>query len=148
MRPPIFPMKRAGNQAQQFLHRARMFKSAADQLVAYSNAEQNWPRYALLLHATELALKSYAKQCEIQGAVLGKQPANHDLQAWYELAVRHGLKDDSRIARHISYLSDIHFTQFTRYPQQRDIAVGDLSIMADDTMEYLLQVITPIVNPR
>jgi hypothetical protein len=96
MRPPVFPTNRSGNEAQQFLHRARMFKSAADQLVAYSNAEQNWPRYALLLHATELALKGYAKQCEMEGAVLGKEPANHNLQAWYELAVRLGLKDDSK----------------------------------------------------
>jgi hypothetical protein len=70
MLPPIFSTNQTGNEAQQFLHRARMFKSAADRLVAYSNAEQNWPRYALLLHATELALKGYAKQCEMQGAVL------------------------------------------------------------------------------
>lgn len=125
-----------------------MFKSAADQLVSYSNADQNWPRYALLLHATELALKGYAKQREMQGEILGKQPANHDLHAWYELAVKHGLKDDPRIAEHISYLSDLHFTQFTRYPQQRAAPVGDLSSIADDTMEYLLQVIAPIVNPR
>jgi hypothetical protein len=45
-------------------------------------------------------------------------------------------------------LSDIHFSQLTRYPQQRDMPVCDLSMMADDTIEYLLQVITTLVNPR
>jgi len=148
MRPPIFPMNRAGNEAQQFLHRARMFRDATTNLVAYTSAEQNWPRYALLLHAIELALKAFAKQSEMQGANLGKLPHNHDLQAWYNLAVQHGLKDDPRIAQNIAYLTDLHFIHFTRYPQARSIPVPDLSVMADDTAEYLIDTITQRVNPR
>jgi hypothetical protein len=148
MRPPIYPMNRSGNEAQQFMHRARMFKDATDKLVAYTSAEQNWPRYALLLHAWELALKAFAKQCEMQGAQLGKLPANHDLQAWYDLAVKHGLKDDPRIAENVAHLTDLHFTAFARYPQERSAPVPDLSIMTDETVEYLIDTITQTVNPR
>jgi hypothetical protein len=148
MPPPIFPPNQTGNEAQQFLHRARMFKQAADKLVAYTNAEQNWPRYALLLHATELTLKGFTKQCEMHGAVLGQQPHNHDLQAWYDLAVGLGLKDDPSISHNIQHLTDIHFAQLTRYPQQRSGPIPDLSTMADETIEYLIQTITPFVNPR
>jgi hypothetical protein len=147
MRPPIFPMNRSGNEAQQFMHRARMFRDAAPD-AAYTNSEQNWPRYALLLHAIELALKAFAKQREMQGSQLDKLPSNHDLQAWYDLAVRHGLKDDPHIAQNIAHLTDLHFTAFARYPQDRLAPVPDLSVIADETVEYLIDTITQAVNPR
>ena len=147
MRPPIFPMNRSGNEAQQFMHRARMFRDAAPH-AAYTNSEQNWPRYALLLHAIELALKAFAKQCEMQGSQLGKLPSNHNLQAWYNLAVSHGLKDNAGIAQNIAHLTDLHFTAFARYPQDRSTAVPDLSVIADETVEYLIDTITQTVNPR
>jgi hypothetical protein len=148
MRPPICPMNRSGNEAQQILHRARMFRDATTELVAYTNAEQNWPRYALLLHAIELALKAFAKQCEMQGSQLGKPPSNHDLEAWYHLAIQDGLKGDRRIAQNIKHLTDLHFTHFARYPQDRSILVPDLSVLADETVEYLINTITQTVNPR
>ena len=69
-----------------------MFQAAASKLVSYTSGEQNWPRYAVLLHAIELALKAFAKQCEMQGVTLGNPPSNHDLQGWYDLAVQNGLK--------------------------------------------------------
>jgi hypothetical protein len=148
MRPPIFPANRAGNDAQQFMHRARMFRDAAVKLVAYTNAEQNWPRYALLLHAIELALKAFVKQCEIQGAQFSKPPSNHDLKEWYDLAVQNGLNDSPRIAQNVSLLTDLHFTHFARYPQDHPIPVPDLSLIADEAAEYLIDTITQIVNPR
>ena len=61
MRPPIFPPQTIGDTPQQYLHRARMFRDAAMQLPDYVNSEPNWPRYALLMHAIELALKAYAR---------------------------------------------------------------------------------------
>ena len=125
-----------------------MFKDAATNLVAYTNAEQNWPRYALVLHAIEPALKAFAKQCEMQGANLGNLPHNHDLQAWHDLAVQHGLENNQRIAQNIPYLTDLHFTHFSRYPQNRSTPVPDLSIIADETVEYLIETITQSVNPR
>jgi hypothetical protein len=47
MKPPIFPSFTEGTPAQQLMHRARMFKQAADELVAYSSSEQFLPKYAL-----------------------------------------------------------------------------------------------------
>jgi hypothetical protein len=148
MRPPIFPMNRSGNEAQQLMHRARMFQGAATKLVAYTSSEQNWPRYALLLHACELSLKAYLKQCEMQGAQLSKEPHNHDLKGWYDMAVQHGFKDDPQIAQYVTHLTDLHFTSYARYPQERSTPVPDLSIIADETVEYLIETITKTVNPR
>jgi len=61
-KPPIFWQPLTGNKAQDYLHRARMFKDAATQLPDYSNAQQNWPKYALLTHAIELSLKAFAER--------------------------------------------------------------------------------------
>ncbi len=46
--------------AQQYLHRARMFRAAAMRLSDYSYGEQFLPKYALLTHAIELSLKAFA----------------------------------------------------------------------------------------
>lgn len=61
MSAPIFSAQPSGNIAQQYLHRARMFRDAARQLPDYSNGEQYWPKYALLTHAFELSLKAFAQ---------------------------------------------------------------------------------------
>jgi len=141
-------MNRSGNEAQQLMHRARMFRDAAANLVAYTSSEQNWPRYALLLHAIELALKAFVKQCEMHGSQLGKLPLhNHDLLGWYDLAIKHGLKDDPRIAKNIPHLTDLHFTAYARYPQHRSTAVPDLSVITDKTAE-LIDTISLTVFPR
>lgn len=148
IKPPIFVIPMSGNEAQQFLHRARMFRDATIRLVDYTSGGQNWPKYALLMHAIELSLKAYAKQREMHGATLGKPPANHDLQAWYDLAIKLGLKDDRALAQNIAILSELHFSHYTRYPQKRSDPVPDLSGIADETAEYLISTITQTVNPR
>ena len=71
MRPPIFPPQTIGDTPQQYLHRARMFRDAAMQLPDYVNSEPNWPRYALLMHAIELALKAYARHFYPDGIPAG-----------------------------------------------------------------------------
>jgi hypothetical protein len=48
MQPPIFSARPAGNLAQQYLHRARMFRDAAMRLPDYWNGEHFWPKYPLL----------------------------------------------------------------------------------------------------
>src|SRR4051812_21103812 len=89
--PPIFPSPTQGLPLPvQYLARARMFRDATMGGVAYVNAEMNWPKYALLLQAIELALKAYCYQCCAHG-----QPPrlpNHDLKAWYEAACCYGLR--------------------------------------------------------
>jgi hypothetical protein len=148
MRPPVYPSPTIEDSPQQYMHRARMFRDAAGRLVDYTNSEVNWPRYALLMHAIELALKAFAKQREMQGVTLGKRPSNHDLQAWYDLAVQCGLANEPAVARNISVLNELHFGHFTRYPQYRAAPIPDLSVITDQTVEHLMFTITQIVNPR
>jgi hypothetical protein len=63
-KPPIFPSPTHGLPLPiQFVARARLFRDASIGNAAYVNAEMNWPKYALLLQAIELALKAYCYQC-------------------------------------------------------------------------------------
>lgn len=79
--------------SQEYMHRARMFRAAAIPMVDISNGESFWPKYALLTHAIELALKAFAKHA---GTRTVEEPKQHDLVGWYRLAVRFGLKDERR----------------------------------------------------
>jgi hypothetical protein len=80
MKPPIFSMRPTGDKAQQYLHRARMFRDAAIKLPDYSNGEQYWPKYALLTHAIELSLKAFAHNSVQNGKPPGQEPKQHDLR--------------------------------------------------------------------
>ena len=64
-----------------------MFRDAATALPDYSNSEQYWPKYALLTHAIELSLKAFADYSVATGKPPGKEPKQHDLSGWYQLAL-------------------------------------------------------------
>jgi hypothetical protein len=148
MKPPIFSARPAGNIAQQYLHRARMFRDAARRLPDYSNAEQYWPKYALLTHAIELSLKAFAQHSVENGTPPGKEPKQHDLLAWYLLALEYGLKDEPSIKDNIDLLNQLHLTHYTRYPQDRSSPVPDASVIADGTVDHLISTFTQSINPR
>jgi hypothetical protein len=143
-RPPIFSGPTIGNTPQQYLHRARMFRSAAINLPDYSNGEQYWPKYALLTHATELALKAFARHNDIPPK---KEPKQHDLSGWYQLAVQYGLSDDQSISENIDILNELHLTHYARYPRSQPAPVPDASIIADSTVDHLISVFTASINP-
>ena len=50
---PLLPF-----QAQELLARARHYRNVAMSLVDIDNGRPNWPKYTLLFHAIELALKA------------------------------------------------------------------------------------------
>jgi hypothetical protein len=141
----MFAMSLSGTPAQQYMHRARLFRKAAIGLSDYSGGEQFLPKYALLTHAIELALKAFALHSVPTNI---KRPSNHDLQGWYELALAHGLSNDPVISDNINQMQELHFTHYTRYPQPSVAPVPDLSIIADATVDYLIDQLTPIINPR
>jgi hypothetical protein len=147
MKAPIFAPHQGGPMAQQYLHRARMFRAAAIQLVAYSNGEQFLPKYALLTHAIELSLKAFAIHSEAAGKQAGNRPKNHDLRGWYDLAIQYGLQDEPVISDNINRLSQLHFTHYTRYPQAPAVPVPDLSTIADSTADHLIDTFTRSINP-
>jgi hypothetical protein len=146
MRPPIFGARPDGNTARQYMHRARMFRAAAMRLVDYSNAEPNWPKYALVTHAIELALKAFALHCVEKGASPAEEPKQHDLVGWYLLAVKYGLPDDPDIEENIGLLNQLHLTHYTRYPQNK--VAPNVDAIADSTVDHLIFTFTQVINPR
>jgi hypothetical protein len=148
MKPPIFSMRPTGDKAQQYLHRARMFRDAAIKLPDYSNGEQYWPKYALLTHAIELSLKAFAHNSVQNGKPPGQEPKQHDLRGWYQLALQYGLPDEPSVADNIDILNELHLTHYTRYPQDRATSVPDASTIADSTVDHLIFTFTQSINPR
>lgn len=144
-RPPMFAPITGGTPAQQYMHRARMFRRAAIDLSDYSNGEQFLPKYALLTHAIELTLKAFSLH-SIPSNI--KKPHNHDLNGWYKLALNYGFPQEPRIAQNIDELHLLHFIHYTRYPKELSSPIPDLSIIADETADYLLEQCTLIINPR
>jgi len=148
MKPPMFSISPAGNMAQQYLHRARMFRDAAIPLPDYLNGEQFWPKYALLTHALELSLKAFAQHSVENGKPPGKEPKQHDLLGWYQLALEYGLPNEPSVADNLDVLNQLHLTHYTRYPQNRSAAVPDASVIADTTVDHLIGTFTQSINPR
>jgi hypothetical protein len=148
LKPPIFSIGPTGTKAQQYLHRARMFRAAAERLPDYANGEQYWPKYALLTHAIELSLKAFAQHSVDNGKPAGKEPKQHDLLGWYRLALQYGLADEPTVAGNLDLLNQLHLTHYTRYPHDRITAVPDASTIADGTVDHLIFTFTQSMNPR
>lgn len=148
MKAPIFSQPLTGNKAQDYLHRARMFRDAATPLVNYWNAEPYWPKYALLTHAIELSLKAFAHHSVAIGKPPGNEPKQHDLSGWYKLALQYGLPDEPGVAENIDILNELHLHHYTRYPQHRATSIPDASVIADFTVEHLISTFTRSINPR
>ena len=111
-RPPIFSGPTIGNTPQQYLHRARMFRSAAINLPDYSNGEQYWPKYALLTHAIELALKAFAQPNNISP---GKEPASqHEFERMVSTCCCNAdFSDDQSVRENGSIiLNELHLTRY------------------------------------
>jgi len=84
--------------------------------------EPNWPKYALLGHAVELALKAVPKYFEQSRAYQKPKtvkPANHDLVGQYRWAKLHGLASNELVEADLPILSELHKDHYARYPQPR-----------------------------
>jgi hypothetical protein len=106
--------------AYDYLARARAFREAAHLLPDIHNGQPNWPKYFLLGHAIELALKAVEKYCQQSPRYQkpsGERPKNHDLVGWYEWAKLHGLPSNGEIEKLMPHLSELHLEHFARYPQ-------------------------------
>jgi hypothetical protein len=147
MRPPIFAVASTGPKAQQYLHRARQFREAAMGLPDYRNGEQNWPRYALITHAIELALKGFAFHFAGNNPI-ANEPRQHDLAGWYKVALAFGLADNAGVEENIGFLNELHKGHFMRYPKHLSGPVPNPDVIADQTVDDLIFMITQVVNPR
>jgi len=147
MKPPIFSQPLTGNKAKDYLHRARMFSSEACKLTDYLGPELNWPKYALLTHGIELALKAFADHSVSTRALPhAKEPRQHDLIGWYKLALQYGLSYAPGVAENIELLNELHLTHYTRYPQLTTTQIPGASVIAASTLDHLISIFTPLVN--
>jgi hypothetical protein len=78
----------------EYLAGSELFRQSTYNLVDMTGAQLNWPKYLLLGHAIELALKAVTMAFEER---TGKQPIDpmprrHDLLGYYEAAVRAGMR--------------------------------------------------------
>jgi hypothetical protein len=117
--PPIFPPLNAPVPAWDWHAHARMYREQAIGRSDIVNGEPNWPRYFLLAHAAELAIRSVLVSAKTSGAgrSVGPEPTKHDLSALYEYACKHGLKSNPEILKELAYLSEIHKNYVARYPR-------------------------------
>src|ERR1700694_1791408 len=80
--------------SHELLARARQYRAAAMPMVDIENGRPNWPKYTLLFHAVELALKAAIVSFGERGLPkpTGPEPGNHDLVALYNYAMGYGLR--------------------------------------------------------
>jgi hypothetical protein len=144
-KPPMFPSPTHGLPLPlQYLARARVFSDATIGGVDYVGAEMNWPKYALLLQAIELALKAYCYQCSAAGQPLPKSLHNHDLKGWYEAACCYGLRPIPELADSLHILGPVHLDHSTRYPTTRSIP--ELANIADNAAHAVIEAVTPLIR--
>ena len=101
--------------------------------------QPNWPRYFLLAHAAELAIRALLVSAKTgaSGRAVGPEPGKHDLSALYEYACKHGLKSNPQVLNELSYLSEIHKNYVARYPK----SPGQIWLASgfDDAVDNLLR---------
>ena len=101
------------------------------------NGQPNWPRYFLLAHAAELAIRSVLVHAKTAGErAAGQEPGNHDLAVLYAYACNLGLKSNPKVLDELQYLSEIHKNHVARYPK----SPGQVWVASefDDAVEALL----------
>jgi hypothetical protein len=120
MKPTLTAAQPNPFEAPDYLARARTFRQAALQLTDMLGHQPNWPKYFLLGHAIELALKAVPKYCQRSRSYQkpsGDEPANHDLVGQYTWAKLHGLPANDIAEEMMPHLSELHLEHFARYPQ-------------------------------
>jgi hypothetical protein len=131
---PLLPL-----QSQELLARARQYRDAALPMVDIVNGHPNWPKYTLVFHAVELALKaaivSFGERRIEKPA--GPEPGNHDLNALYRYAVEYGLAERSEIVDQLTHISELHVIHYARYPQ---VPVRPVALISqyDDLVDEIL----------
>jgi hypothetical protein len=137
MKLPIFPPLNAPLPALDWHARARQFRDQAIGMPDIVNGQPNWPRYFLLSHAAELAIRAVLVNAKTTtGKTVGQASGPHDLSGLYAHARQNGLKSNPQILSELQYLSDIHENHVARYPK----APGQVWVASefDDAVDALL----------
>ncbi len=126
-------------QSQALLARARQYRNVAMSLVDIDNGRPNWPKYTLLFHAIELALKAAIVLYGERGVPKPSdpEPANHDLNALYDYAAAYGLIKRQETLNDLPHISELHVIHYARYPQ---VPVRPVALISqyDDLADQIL----------
>jgi len=115
-----------------------MYRDQAIGMPDIVSGQPNWPRYFLLAHAAELAIRAVLVHAKTElGRTAGQEPGKHDLSALYEYACQQGLKSNTEVTSELPYLSDIHKNYVARYP--KSLAQIWLASEFDDAVDNLLR---------
>lgn len=137
--PVPFHVQSPPFQSQEILARARQYRNVAMSLVDIDNGRPNWPKYTLLFHAIELALKAAIVSYGERGLPKpsGPEPGNHDLNALYDYATTYGLVRRQAILNDLPHISELHVIHYARYPQ---VPVRPVALISqyDDLADQIL----------
>ena len=131
-----------------------MFREAAHPLPDMNGPQPNWPKYFLLGHAIELALKAVEKYCQQSPDYQkpnGKRPSReHDLVGWYEWAKLHGLSSDDEVEKLMPHLSELHLEHFARYPKPLKpvMLISDFDVLVDAILSEVSQFLRLPAQPQ
>jgi hypothetical protein len=110
----------------EYIARAELFRRTAinmADMVDMTGAQQlNWPKYFLLGHAVELALKAVTMSFEERTGKMpvDPMPGNHDLLGYYMAAVQAGMRQlPFDVEGILQDLAELHKDQYARYPKER-----------------------------
>jgi hypothetical protein len=122
-----------------YLNYARQFRTAFDD-IPERPPPQSWPRYFLLCHAIELALKAYLLACDPTRMDIESHPSNHDLGWLMNEAVSNKLSLSETTCASIEQLTEAHQKFWHRYPKD-PVAFSRLSnsnpLPANCLMRYM-----------
>jgi hypothetical protein len=124
-------------EAQRLLERARQFRNAAMTLPDMDAHQPNWPKWFLVTHAIELAIKAVIVSRDGLPLPSAPKPANHDLVGLYDYAVLYGLPRNPLITSGLPHLSELHQVHYARYPHAEAKPVV-LIAQFDDLIDQLL----------
>jgi hypothetical protein len=147
MNPPANWIQSGLPPSIEYLARAEMFRKATYGLVDMTDARVNWPKYFLLGHAVELALKAVTMSFEER---TGRQPVNpmpvrHDLLGYYQAAVEAGMSPlPFQIEGILQDLAALHEDHHARYPKERRPVM--LATYFDDPTDHILQAADEVVR--
>jgi hypothetical protein len=137
--PVPFHVQSLPFQSQELLARARQYRNVAMSLVDIDNGQPNWPKYTLLFHAIELALKAAIVSYGERGLPkpFSPEPGNHDLNALYDYATAYGLIRRQEILNDLPHISELHVIHYSRYPQ---VPVRPVALISqyDDLADQIL----------
>ena len=111
------------------------------------NGEPFWPKYFLVTHAIELALKAFSRWRDAIEGQGHQEPANHDLVGWYDDAVQRGLQRDNNMANELKHLSELHEIHYARYPQDAARPVALIS-QYDDVVDQIIADVSKAIELR